>query len=81
MTSVEDVLVALGLDPAEVRRDDPALGAVGARVLAAVRRLPATPEVLAQRVGLTPAALSAALVKLELAGAIARERDGTVVSA
>jgi DNA processing protein len=81
VTSVEDVLVALGLDPAELRRDDPALGAVGARVLAAVRRLPATPEVLAHRVGLTPAALSAALVELELAGAIARERDGTVVSA
>ncbi len=50
-------------------------------MLAAVRRLPATPEVLAQRVALTPAAVSAALVELELAGAIARERDGTVVSA
>jgi DNA processing protein len=81
VTSVEDVLVALGLDPAAARRGDPDLRPDEARLLAAVRRAPATPETLAARVGLTPAALAAALVGLELAGAVARERDGTVVSA
>jgi len=81
VTSVEDVLVALGLDPARVRTDDPAVGADATRLLAAVRRQPGTPEALAHRVGLGAAGIAAALVELELAGAVTRERDGTVVSA
>jgi DNA processing protein len=81
VTSVEDVLVALGLDPAALRAGDPAVGGDAARLLAAIRRLPGTPEALAHRVGLGAAGVAAALVELELAGAVARERDGTVVSA
>jgi predicted Rossmann fold nucleotide-binding protein DprA/Smf involved in DNA uptake len=72
--------MALGLDPAVERLDDPSLGADAARVLAAVRRSPATPERLASRVGVAAGRLGAALAELELDGLVVRERDGTVVA-
>ena len=82
VTSVEDVLVALGLDPAGVRARRPGRGRRDAarcwrRSAACRRRRRCWRSASAS----TPAALSAALVELELAGAVARERDGTVVSA
>jgi DNA processing protein len=79
---VEDVLVALGIDPARasgeaglVLEGDPG------RLLAAVRRGPGTPEALAARLGFAPARLARALAELELEGAVLRERDGSIVGA
>jgi DNA processing protein len=82
LADAADVLVALGIDPGRAQADDGAAISDGARrVLAAVRRAPATAEVLAVRVGVPAAALGAALTELELAGLVVRERDGSLAPA
>jgi predicted Rossmann fold nucleotide-binding protein DprA/Smf involved in DNA uptake len=81
VTAAVDVLMALGLDPATERTGDPQLGADATRLLAAVRRAPATAERLATRLGLDAGRVGAALVDLELERLVVRERDGTVAPA
>ncbi len=80
VTCVEDVLVALGIDPSA------ASGPVAAtmpgdpgKLLAAIRRSPASPEALGVRLGFDAPRLGRAIATLELAGAIVRERDGSLV--
>ena len=50
-------------------------------LVAALRREPASADVLAARCGLTPAAAAALIAELELAGQIVREVDGRLVPA
>jgi DNA processing protein len=76
-----DVLYALGLDPATaLARADPSLSAASSKVLAAVRREPATPERLAVATGRAIAEVQSSLLELELAGLIVRERDGAAAA-
>jgi DNA processing protein len=74
-----DALLALGLDPGAARAGDPALPVGAARVLAALRREPASIDVLAVRCGLAPGAAAALVAELELRGVVAREADGRLV--
>ena len=74
VTSVEDVLVALGLDPAEAPRDDrAALGAVAARLLAAARPPAGDAGGARRAAGAEAGAPPGAVAELELAGAIVRD--------
>lgn len=76
-----EVLYALGLDPGTaLARSDPAVSDAAARVLSAVRREPGTPERLATSLGRPIAGIQAALLELELAGLIVRERDGAAAA-
>jgi DNA processing protein len=76
-----EVLYALGLDPGTVlARTDPSLSEAAARVLAAVRREPGTPERLAVSTGRPVAEVQGALLELELSGLIVRERDGAAAA-
>lgn len=79
LTEAADVLVALGIDPGIRRVDDPELTVSAAKVLAALRREPASADLLAARCGLTPAGAAALIVQLELAGIVVREADGRLV--
>jgi DNA processing protein len=76
LAEIEDVFVPLGLAPparpAEPAPADP-LG-----LLAILRAEPASADALARRLGADPGALSLALLELELAGAIAEDRDGRI---
>ncbi|MCX6391193.1 MAG: DNA-processing protein DprA [Actinobacteria bacterium] len=79
LTAVADALVCLGLDPGTARVDDPAIDASARRVLAALRREPASADVLAARCGLTSSAAAALIAELELKGLLVRELDGRLV--
>jgi DNA processing protein len=79
ITCAADVLVCLGLDPGTSRVDDPAVDASARRVLAALRREPASADVLAARCGLTSSAAAALIAELELKGLLVRELDGRLV--
>jgi DNA processing protein len=81
VTGAGDVLVALGIDPAAAAGDEPAaaLSPAAARLLAAIGRAPGTPEALGARLALSPAALQVLIAELELAGAVVRESDGSLV--
>ena len=79
LTGAADALVALGLDPGAARDDDPAVDGSARRVLAALRREPASADVLAARCGLTSSAAAALIVELELKGLLVRELDGRLV--
>jgi DNA processing protein len=73
----EDLLRPLGLcaEPRRRRRSariDPRQRSL----LAAIREAPATPDELAERLGTAPERLAVDLVELELAGAVATDRDG-----
>ncbi len=72
-----DVLSALGwsAQPRPVRAPA-ALSAPARDLLAALRSAPASSDELARRQGAAAAALAPPLLELELAGAIARDRDG-----
>jgi DNA processing protein len=79
LTCAADALVCLGLDPGTSRVDDPAVDASARRVLAALRREPASADVLAARCGLTSSAAAALIAELELKGLLVRELDGRLV--
>ncbi len=79
LTGAADALVALGLDPGAARDDDPAVDGSARRVLAALRREPASADVLAARCGLTSSAAAALIAELELKGLLVRELDGRLV--
>ena len=81
LTELADALVALGLDPGAARPDDPVPGGPAQRVLAALRREPASADVLAARCGLASAAAAALIAELELGGLVVREADGRLVPA
>jgi len=75
-TELDDLLQCLGLPlvgsrPRERSPTDP-----GDAVLAALRFAPATPDELVRRLGRTPEALAADLVRLELEGRVVRDADG-----
>ena len=73
LTSAADVLEPLGLATAPARELE--LSADAARVQARLRDAPAAVDELARGTGLAAATVAAALIELELAGAVA-ERDG-----
>ena len=79
LTEAADALVALGLDPGTRRSDDPVVAGPASKVLAALRREPASADVLAARCGLSSATAAALIVELELTGLIIRELDGRLV--
>ena len=79
LTCAADALIALGLDPGSVRTDDPAVDGSARKVLAALRREPASADVLAARCGLTSSAAAALIAELELKGLLVRELDGRLV--
>ena len=79
LTEAADALVALGLDPGASRVDDPQITTTATRVLAALRREPASADVLAARCGLTSSAAAALIAELELKGMVVREVDGRLV--
>lgn len=79
--SVEQVLAVLALPGAPAAPAGPALPAAAERVLAALHESPAGPDELARRLsgeGDLPEGsdLSLALLELEIAGRVARDRDG-----
>jgi DNA processing protein len=78
LTEAADALVALGLDPGTRRSDDPVVAGPASKVLA-LRREPASADVLAARCGLSSATAAALIVELELTGLIIRELDGRLV--
>jgi DNA processing protein len=73
LTSADDVLESLGLDPAPAGEIE--LGDDAAAVLSALASEPAAADRLGRMTGLDAAALAAALTDLELAGAVV-EADG-----
>jgi DNA processing protein len=79
LTCAADALVCLGLDPGAARSDDPVVDGSARRVLAALRREPASADVLAARCGLTSSAAAALIAELELKGLLVRELDGRLV--
>ncbi len=79
LTGAADALVALGFDPGTTRDDDPAVDGSARKVLAALRREPASADVLAARCGLTSSAAAALIAELELKGLLVRELDGRLV--
>ena len=79
LTCAADALVAVGVDPGSVRTDDPAVDGSARKVLAALRREPASADVLAARCGLTSSAAAALIAELELKGLLVRDLDGRLV--
>jgi DNA processing protein len=77
----DDVLGVLGL--ARRGAAEPPVRAVGSpsqrQLFAALEAEPATPDALARRLGCAPEALALDLLELELAGRVARERDGRLI--
>jgi DNA processing protein len=73
VTRAEDVLEVFGLEP--VRRAPTRLGALAEKALRALSDGPLTGDEIVRAAGLSPAEGSAALVELELSGAVAFE-DG-----
>lgn len=55
---------------------DPGVSGLAGRVLASLRDAPQTPDELVRALGLAPAGVAPALVELELAGRIVKDRDG-----
>ena len=82
VTTVEDVLDALGLPPVMRRPPDTPAAAHGlaGRVLVALREQPRAPEALALELGAPAAELQAVLAELLLDGWVAREADGTLAA-
>jgi DNA processing protein len=80
VTTVEDVLDALGLPPVIRRPPDtaPAAQGLAGLVLAALGGQPRAPEALALELGAPAAELQAVLAELLLDGRIVREADGTL---
>jgi DNA processing protein len=79
LLSADDVLQCLGIMPGAARPRARALANAehhDGRVLRSRARGPATRDELARRLDAAPEALSLALLELELAGAIAEDRDG-----
>jgi DNA processing protein len=74
-TSVEDVLAALGVEPAPRDRDPPPLAEPAAAVHAILADAPAGADELVRRTGLAAGAVAAALAELELLGLVS-EADG-----
>jgi DNA processing protein len=80
VTCAGDVLVTLGIDPAAAAGEErDKVSPAAARLLASIGRAPGTPEALGARLALGPARLQALIAELELAGAIVRESDGSLV--
>lgn len=79
LTCAADALIALGMDPGLDRTDDPAVDGSARKVLAALRREPASADILAARCGLTSSAAAALIAELELKGLLVRELDGRLV--
>ena len=79
LTAAADALVCLGLDPGTARVDDPPVDTAARKILAALRREPASADVLAARCGLTSSAAAALIAELELKGLLVRELDGRLV--
>ena len=75
-TEPDDVLQRLGLPLVGSRPRSRSRAERGDAVLAALRDAPATPDELVRRLGRTPEALAADLVRLELEGRVARDADG-----
>jgi DNA processing protein len=79
LLSADDVLQMLGVEPGSGRpaasAANPAVSGDG-RLLRALAAGPATRDELAQRLAAQPGALAEALLELELAGAVAEDRDG-----
>jgi DNA processing protein len=69
VTCAEDVLQAIGIEPAPAMRDEPPPGAPGV-VAAALEGGARTPDEVARTTGLSAEAVAAALVELELAGLV-----------
>ena len=69
VTCAGDVLEAIGIEPPDVPDGDPP-GPGAASVLAALAQGASTADEVARAVGLDPAAVSAALIELELAGLV-----------
>jgi DNA processing protein len=81
VTSVEDVLDALGLAPRPPEEPSQAeRGGLAGLAWRALRLEPCGAEALALRLGAGAAELGAALCELQLAGAIVEERDGRLVA-
>ena len=77
LLETEDVLAVLAWPSAPRRtRAQLALSDAARGLLDALRGEPASGDDLARRIGAEPSALASPLVELELAGAIARDRDG-----
>jgi len=77
----DDLLRPLGLADAVPARAAPpaaaaARGGSAARIVACLADAPASPDELAARLGLAPAALAPHLLELELAGEVSADRDG-----
>ena len=75
----DDVLASLGMPPRDVPDHPPALDDLSRRALAlldSLRTEPATRDELGRRFACSPEALALPLLELELAGAVATERDG-----
>ena len=80
VTCAGDVLVTLGIDPAAAAGEErEAVSPAATRLLQSIGRAPGTPEALGARLALAPAKLQALIAELELAGAIVRESDGSLV--
>ncbi len=74
------MLVTLGIDPAAAAGEErEAVSPAATRLLQSIGRAPGTPEALGARLALKPAKLQALIAELELAGAIVRESDGSLV--
>jgi DNA processing protein len=81
VTCAADLLEAFGIAaPAALAAQDPAgaprLAGLAARALALLRAGPLARDALGERLGASEAALSGALLELELAGAAREDRDG-----
>jgi DNA processing protein len=75
-TEPDDLLQHLGLPLVGSRPRSRPSAERGDALLAALRDAPATPDELVRRLGRTPEALAAELVRLELEGRVARDADG-----
>ncbi len=69
-TSAADVLEAIGIEPPKASPDGPPSGPAASAALAALQDGAATADQVIRATGLEPAAVSAALVELELAGLV-----------
>ncbi len=70
VTSPQDVLEAIGVERAMPEPDRPAPGSAAAQMLAALETGASTVDELARATGMTPGAVAAALVELELGGLV-----------
>jgi DNA processing protein len=78
VTSVQDVLDALGIVEPERPRLTEEPGGVAGRVWQELRSRPSRPDMLALELGIDAAALAAALAELDLAGLLVTEPNGVM---